>query len=190
MTTAEAQPKAQPKKAQPKKESGTKPELSFMAAGKTGKVLVHKIWVTVVTDGDRPAMETLGLHEVVLARRKLQMHSCSLRLMGEWPEAVERLQPLGAADLTEEYARLQARYTYDRPDGREGETVDLVMDVYGPAHQRRLLTVMRRIEEAWREMEATLEEDQEPPEEYLRAIADLADPDSDFADESLWSDEA
>lgn len=144
--------------------------------------VVRKVFILVhTTGGNRAALADVPLHEVPLLRKKIPaLGGNELKVLGEWPATADRIRGLNATQLREEYEVLRDRYTYDKPGGREGDQVDLMMDVYGPLNQGRLVTVMRRLEKAWVEMERGLEDGKQPTEEQIEEILALAEPEHDF----------
>ena len=144
------------------------------------------VFATVTTSGPRGKLNLVALHEIPLLRRKLQLQAGdSVELLGQWPAHVDRIRARTAAALNDEYARLLGLYRFEKPDGREGEVTDLVMDLYGPAHQGRLVAVMRRQEEAWRTLADELGLDGEPSAEQLEALVALAEPEADYGGDGI-----
>lgn len=144
--------------------------------------VVRKVFILVESrNGNRSALKDVALHEVPLLRRKVPATGgTELKVLGEWPTTAERVRGLTAVQLREEYETLRDRYTYDKPGGREGDIVDLMMDIYGPLNQGRLVAVMRRLEKAWREMLSEVEAGELPTEEQIEDVLKLAEPENDF----------
>lgn len=145
-------------------------------------IVVRKVFILVTSDnGNRSSLADVPLHEVPLLRKKVPGTGGSeLKVLGEWPPTAERFRGLTAAQLRDEYETLRTRYTYDKPGGREGESVDLMMDFYGPFNQRRLYDVMRRLEKAWREMMRDVADGDQPTPEQIEEVLALAQPEGDM----------
>lgn len=114
------------------------------------------VFATVNSTGKLAGTDAIGLHEAVLARRRVERGGESLIIEKVWPEHIERVQ---IRNLNEEYARLVAKYGKDD-----------VVAVYGEAHTGRLRSVMDRIVVAF---ERGMSVDR---------IIDLGHPDSDGMD--------
>lgn len=142
-----------------------------------------KVYTHAQTSGERAALAVVPLHEMPLLRRKVTaLGGNNVELVTEWPDHVMRIQPVSLAQLNDEYARLVEVYTYDAPSGKaDGEQINLMMDFYGPAHQGRLLAVMRRLEDAFRAKMEELGPGKLPSKEDLEEIVALAEPDHDFS---------
>lgn len=133
-----------------------------------------------VDTGPRGKVDLLFLHEVPLLRRKLSAQNPggdSPRVFPGFPEAVERIRPFTAERMIEEYARLEGRYVFDKPGGREGEQLDLLTDFYGSRHNNRLAEVMRILAAGWRQISADLIDEVETiSEEQIDELLRLVDP--------------
>ena len=154
-------------------------------------VLVSVVYA-VVSTGSRGKVDMIGLHEIPLLRRKLRLQDPSSELpkiMAEWPEYHARTRPKTAADLRLEYDRLKGLYEFDKPNGREGETVNLLADVYG-TNLRQLLEAMKRIEKGWKQIEGDLQADQQISDEQMEELVTLADPDYFLAGDGNGESEA
>lgn len=144
-------------------------------------VIARKVFILAHTSGERAALADVALHEIPLLRRKIPLLGGNdLKVLGEWPENVDRVRNLTSEMVREEYTTLENRYTFDKPGGREGEQVNLLGDVYGPLTSGRLIAVMRRLEVAWRKMMAQVPEGEEPTEDAIEDVLKLAEPEHDF----------
>jgi hypothetical protein len=145
---------------------------------------VTSVVFAVVSTGARGKVDMVGLHEIPLLRRKLRMQDPSSELpkiMAEWPEGLSRSRPKTAIDLRAEYERLKGLYEFDKPNGRDGETVNVLADIYG-TNLRQMVDAMRRIEQGWKQIESELQDDQQISDEQMEELVTLADPDYFLAD--------
>lgn len=92
----------------------------------TYAVAVH---TNVQVSGPTESMEGVAIHEIPLARRKLQMEGGeALTIVPAWEPTVPRFRAMSRDDLYNEAERLRERYTVQVSDTR---VVDLVADVFG-----------------------------------------------------------
>jgi hypothetical protein len=103
-------------------------------------------------------LDVVALHRIPLLRQKLAVDG-EVRLIGEWPDGLDRRKDMTAADVAAEHRRMCEIFVYERnsgEDGRRGDVVDLVTDFYGPPASSRLVPVMRKLDQAFAQLEAEL----------------------------------
>ena len=143
-------------------------------------IIARAIFVTVTTDvGSRGKMDMLALHEVPLLRRKIKLQEPGAgkpMATYEWPATVPRSRPLTARNLMEEMGRLRDRYIFEKPNGREGETVNLLADLYGNADA--LLHTIRKLEKGWLAIHASLAPGETVSDDQIEELLAHADMES------------
>lgn len=137
------------------------------------------VFTHVVTTGKMGCLTHCPLHEVPLMRRKLEAMGQTCTIEQEWPKDRPRERGISNAYLAEEYARLQARYRFKANSGAE---VDAMADIYGPAHNGRLIAVIRKMHLAYVAAVRKAGGDVNLRAEDLEKIAQLAMPEGDFID--------
>lgn len=149
----------------------------------SGRIIATAIYIHIVSTAKLGGLDVFALHRIPLLRKKLSIDG-EVKLLGEWPEGTSRRRQLDGAGLHDEYRRMRELFVYENSteDGRRGDTVDLLSDFYGPPTSGRLVSVMRRMEQAWNELEKRLAQtgQKAPTEEDLEAILELAEPERDF----------
>lgn len=152
--------------------------------------MARKVWIHAESTAKLGGLTVVGLHEIPLLKKKL-VHDGEVRLIGEWPEGTSRYRDMSASDVMEEYNRMRDAYLYEDPNATPGSNavVDLVADFYGPPSQSRLVSVMRRIEKAFREMVERLGDETPTPADLEELVA-LAEPEADFGDGVPYEDPA
>lgn len=145
-------------------------------AAPTGPVVARKVYIHAFSSGPRASLEAVPLHEIPLMKRKLEVFGEHLTISADWPDFVPHEREVTALGLREEHTRLREKYTFK---GNDGQQYDLVQDVYGPAHQGRLVAVMRRQAKAWGEA-VRAAGTESLPIEVLQELVQLADPEADF----------
>lgn len=93
------------------------------------------VFVETNSTGRHSGTDTIGLHEAILSRQRIERSGESLIIEKEWPDHIPRVQ---ARNLSEEYPRLVKKY--GKPD---------VVAIYGEPHTGRLRSVMERIHTAF-----------------------------------------
>lgn len=152
-----------------------------LPAGATLPVVASEIFA-IVTTGYKGQIDIVPLHEVPLLRRKRQLQQPGgevAKVLAEYPEHLDRVRKLTAPQLRDTYARLKERYEFDKPGGKEGETVDLVAQFYGIG-LRNLQSTMRRLEAGYRQIMDSLAADEVMSDEQLEELVRFADPDFDI----------
>lgn len=145
-------------------------------AAPQGPVVARKVFIHAFSSGPRASLEAVPLHEIPLMKRKLEVFGELLTLSEDWPDFVPHEREVTALGLREEHTRLREKYTFK---GNDGQQYDLVQDVYGPAHQGRLVAVMRRQAKAWGEA-VRAAGTESLPIDVLKELVQLADPEADF----------
>lgn len=131
-------------------------------------------------------LDVCYLHRVPLMRRKLAVDG-EVRLIGEWPDGLDRRKEWTARDVADEYRRMTELFVYERnsgEDGRRGDIVDLLTDFYGPIANSRLVPVIRKIDRAFAALEKHLLAIGEkfPTPQQLEEVIALTAPEHDFSD--------
>lgn len=111
------------------------------------RIVAVAIFVHGVTSGKQGGLVAPRLHEVPLMRRKLELLQERLELLADWPDDKAREREFDAGDLAEEWKRLKERYTFI---GNDDKQYDLMTEIYGQAHEGRLVAVMRRMHDGLR----------------------------------------
>jgi hypothetical protein len=114
------------------------------------------VFTQVESTGRHAALTAMPLHEVVVARLRVEAVGESLIVIDAWPEWSKDSQ-MAERSVGSEYARMLREY------GK-----DLLVSVYGNPHEGRLQKVMTRIHEAFLRGAKTSK------------IVDLGRPESDF----------
>lgn len=144
-------------------------------------LVTSKVYIHAFSSGSCASLEAVPLHEVPLMRRKLETFGESLTVSTDWPDFVPRERTVTAAQLREEHNRLQEKYRFK---GNDGQDYDLVQDLYGPAHQGRLVAVMRKQAAAWKK--AVQESGSDNLDiETINDLVLIADPESDYIDSPI-----
>jgi hypothetical protein len=147
-------------------------------------VIATKVYCNVISSGPRASLLAMPLHEIPLARRKLEILREGLKIDPSWPEGMDRHRGMTAPDLASEYERLRRTYVFADGDD-EQRKFDLVSDLYGRPHEGRLVAIIRRMHAAYEKLrvEHRDDEDGEPwPEAEWESIVRLAAPEQDFVD--------
>jgi hypothetical protein len=179
-------------------ESQTTPAAQVGADKPTGKrPIAFRVFAWCASTGPRAAPECLSIHEIALAKRRAEAQGERIELLPDFHDGkdwIDRERPVtaeannderfnGSISLMEEHQRLTDRYTFP---GANGQTINLVADVYGPPHQGRLLAVLRRIHIAGRKLDERLRKDgRKLTSEDLSELVALADPEADLSGSTL-----
>lgn len=138
------------------------------------------VFIHADSSGKNGCLNAPPIHEVILLRRKLEAFGEHLTLDPSWPERTTRERAYTVAMLNDEYARLRQRYVFVNDGGTQ---IDLLADVYGPAHNGRLVSVMRKMHLAFVRLEKACEKEGRTIRvDELEAIVDLAKPEGDFVE--------
>ena len=128
------------------------------------------VYVLCHSNGVRGALDMRPLHELLLLRRKLEAFGGELTIKVEYPEDSSRERPLTPPGLRAMYDRLTKEYSFK---GNNDQDYNLVMDVFGPPSQRRLIEVIRQTH---KEYIALLKRGKPITVDDLIQLAAIADP--------------
>lgn len=159
------------------------PQRRRVAPANANLPIIASVVFAIVSTGAKGKIDIVPLHEVPLLRRKIALQepaSETPKVLAEYPSHLDRVRGKTMLDLRSEYARLIDRYKFEKPNGREGEEVNLVADFYGTG-LGQLRATMLRIEQGWKQIKAGVGEDQEPSDEQLEELVTLADPDFELS---------
>jgi hypothetical protein len=166
------------------------PKFAFQASPKRKTVapelqnlptIVHRVYA-IVSTGEKGKIDIVALHELPLLRRKIALEGPGSPMpvaLAEYPPHLDRMRALTVNDLRDEGKRLEEKYLIDKPGGQNGEQVNLLADFYGTG-LRGLRDAMRRLEAGYRQIQASIGEDEAISDEQIEELARLADPDADL----------
>lgn len=148
--------------------------------------IARSVFVMVST-GARGKIDFVPVHEVPLLRRKIAAIEPAAEkptILADWPgDHLPRTRGLTRVGVEAEITRLRALYVIDKPNGRDGEVLDLIAETYGTgqAMKRQLLQSMAQVHAGWLEISGSLGQDEAVSDEQVTELVGLADPDWDAA---------
>lgn len=148
----------------------------------TAPVVAIKIYCNAYSTGPRGSLLAMPLHEIPLARRKVVLLGQELKIDPSWPKGgLERAKGMTGADLANEYSRLREHYVFTMGDDQVNK-YDLVSELYGQPHERRLIAIIRRMHAAYEKLRVAHQDDGEKPwqEDEWEGLVALAEPEQDF----------
>ncbi len=142
----------------------------------SGPVIAMKVYCNVYSTGPRASLVAMPLHEIPLARKKIEVLGQELHIDPSWPEGMARERPMTAADMVNEFERLRLIYVFSNGDA-ETSKYDLLSDMYGRLNSGALKGAIRRQYDAWKKLAGKGDDLTEAMFEDLAALA--------FGEESL-----